>query len=408
MATVTQDRLTADQFLRKQVSVSPLPPDMPAAFTPPPPLNKARVAIVTTIGLMRHGETAWDHDEADFRVFDADERDLIVGHVSMSFDRSGVTADRNVAYPIDRLKEMAAAGKIGSVAPRHISFMGAMRFSEQMSTIILDSGPRAARLLKEDGVDVVVLTPACPACGKTVLVLARVLEAEGLSTVVLASNINFAERAEAPRALYCEFPLGRPLGKPNDPDFQNRVLSEAFELFYRKDGPVLKTFPEEIHDEADTPIACALPPHYDPALPPAVDEARGLHAAYERAREKNGHTNVGLRLTAEEVPDAIPAYIAVARGQPWREGFSSEHELTEKAKDIRNYYEEAAVELAGHVPAARSTEAWFYRKTKTGKVFLDAFHELRNSGQEKGMSIMALYYLVPAAQENAENGMSYD
>jgi D-proline reductase (dithiol) PrdB len=59
-------------------------------------------------------------------------------------------------FPIDRLRELADADRIGSVAPRHLSFMGAQH--ETLTTMRLDSGPAAAKLLRRDGVDVVVLT----------------------------------------------------------------------------------------------------------------------------------------------------------------------------------------------------------------------------------------------------------
>ena len=81
-----------------------------------------------------------------------------LSHFSPNFDRSGFAADINVVYPVDRLEEMAAAGEIGSVADQHISFMGA-QFDSTFSTMLLDSGPAAAKVLKDDGVDVVLLTP---------------------------------------------------------------------------------------------------------------------------------------------------------------------------------------------------------------------------------------------------------
>ena len=73
------------------------------------------------------------------------------------FDHTGIALDLNVVYPIDRLEELAANGSIGAVAPRHISFAGNQ--PDDVATIRLDSGPRAAQLLKDDGVDVVLLTP---------------------------------------------------------------------------------------------------------------------------------------------------------------------------------------------------------------------------------------------------------
>jgi D-proline reductase (dithiol) PrdB len=69
----------------------------------------------------------------------------------------GVKMDLNVVYPIDRLEELAAQGIIGSVAPRHISFAGNQ--PDDVSTIRLDTGPSAAAQLRQDGVDVVILTP---------------------------------------------------------------------------------------------------------------------------------------------------------------------------------------------------------------------------------------------------------
>ena len=113
--------------------------------------------------------------------------------------------------------------------------------------------------------------------------LAHVLEAAGLSTIVLGSNLSVVERMKPPRVLHCEFPLGRPLGKPGDAGYQRDVLERAFALLDASE-PVLEIHPDVI--EADeTPMACALPPRHDPNLPAAVDEAMGIRAAYDRAVE---------------------------------------------------------------------------------------------------------------------------
>ena len=111
--------------------------------------------------------------------------------------------------------------------------------------------------------------------------LAHVFEAAGLSTVVLASMKEVAEKMTPPRALYCEFPLGRPLGRPDDLALQRDVLDRALALLDATE-PVLETYPLVIESD-EVPLACALPPRFDPSLPPAVDEARGLRAAYDRS-----------------------------------------------------------------------------------------------------------------------------
>lgn len=125
--------------------------------TPAPALVDARVAIVTTAGLRPDGVATWA-DGQGFVLLDAVERNLTLAHSSPNFDRTGVAIDLNVVYPVDRLEELAAMGMIGSVADRHISFMGAQP-DHNLTTLRLDSGPAAAKLLIDDGVDVVLLTP---------------------------------------------------------------------------------------------------------------------------------------------------------------------------------------------------------------------------------------------------------
>ena len=135
----------------------PTPDIEPVATTLDKPLNECRVAIVTTAGLRPRGDVKLWLD-GTFTVLPAADRDLQLSHFSPNFDRAGLTADLNVAYPADRLDELATAGVIGSVATNHLSFMGA-QMTAALSTIIQDTGPAAAQALLDDGVDVVLLTP---------------------------------------------------------------------------------------------------------------------------------------------------------------------------------------------------------------------------------------------------------
>lgn len=147
----------SDQIIRQRANDVPVPVFETTAYTPAPPLREATVAIVTTAGLRRPDEPVWGQGDQSFRVFSHDERSLTLGHLSPNFDRSGIIADLNVAYPADRLQEMAQDGTIGAAAPRHLSFMGAQ--DETMATLRHDTGRAAAHQLREDGVDVVILTP---------------------------------------------------------------------------------------------------------------------------------------------------------------------------------------------------------------------------------------------------------
>jgi D-proline reductase (dithiol) PrdB len=220
------------------------------------------------------------------------------------------------------------------------------------------------------------------------------MEAAGLATVALSLVRPQIERSRPPRALHCEFPLGRPLGRPGDPEFQRHVLSAAFALLERPAGPVLEDFPETITDEADTPLTCPLPPRYDPSLPAAVDEARALRPAWERAREASGGTQVGRVVDPDGIPEAVAAFVLVAEGVPWREaGLPGDPAAV--AMDIRTYYEEAAVALADHVPAARAAESWLYRTTSAGAVLKAAMGRMAQDDPP----YERIVYLVPISQQ---------
>ena len=146
-----------DEMIRAGVGDQPVPQFDNPAFNKAPALAEATVAIVTTAGLRKDGDASWKPNDQSNRLFDAADRDIKLGHLSPNFDRSGFVADLNVAYPIDRLEEMAAEGVIGGLAPRHASFMGAL--DETMETLRMDTGPALAAELKQDGVNVVLLTP---------------------------------------------------------------------------------------------------------------------------------------------------------------------------------------------------------------------------------------------------------
>lgn len=149
--------MTADDSIRAMLGALPTPEFDGTPFTKPPALDQAKVAIVTTAALRRPSDPAWPVDDPGFRVLPSGARDLVLSHFSPNFDRSGLASDLNVVYPIDRLNELAAEGMIGQVAERHLSFHSIIMGT--FTTMMMDTGPAAAHLLREDGVDVVLLTP---------------------------------------------------------------------------------------------------------------------------------------------------------------------------------------------------------------------------------------------------------
>ena len=220
--------------------------------------------------------------------------------------------------------------------------------------------------------------------------LAHVFEAEGLATVALGSQRNQIEHTAPPRGLWCDFPLGRPLGRPADPVFQHRVLRHAFALLDAP-GPVFEVFGEAIHDDGTEILACTLPPRHDPDLHPAVDEARGLRHAYDRAVATYGNrAGTGRVVDADGVPAAVDALVRVAAGVPWKEA-GIPGVPARVAQDIRGYYETAALGLADHVPSAWSGTRWFFDHTEAGAVLLRARAAMRDADVKQPI----WFYMAP-------------
>ncbi len=135
----------------------------PVPFTVPRrPLSSARVALVSTGAVHLPEQVPFDElfkgGDFSFREIpgDVDVSRLRVAHKSDAFDQAGFLEDRNLGFPLDRLREMAARGEIGSLSGRHLSFMGSITAPGRL---ISETAPAAAELLAGDGVDVAILVP---------------------------------------------------------------------------------------------------------------------------------------------------------------------------------------------------------------------------------------------------------
>ena len=67
--------------------------------------------------------------------------------------------------------------------------------------------------------------------------VARHLESEGISTVVVGSARDIVEECGVPRFLFIDFPLGNPCGKPWDVPMQQALIGEAFDLLEKSWQP---------------------------------------------------------------------------------------------------------------------------------------------------------------------------
>jgi D-proline reductase (dithiol) PrdB len=126
------------------------------------PLHEAKVAIVSTAGLVLPHQQAFDDSikggDWSYREIpsDANVRSLRDTHRSGSYDHAGVQADPNLGLPLDRLRELATEGSIRSLNHRHFSMMGSITAPGRL---VRESAPAVASALVEDAVDAVLLIP---------------------------------------------------------------------------------------------------------------------------------------------------------------------------------------------------------------------------------------------------------
>ena len=209
--------------------------------------------------------------------------------------------------------------------------------------------------------------------------LAHCFESEGLATVLVGFVREHIEAYRPPRALWLDFPMGRPLGKPNDPAYQAKVIRAAFELFDARSGPVLEDYPETI-PVRDGRMGYALPPergfsgrdigNVDALLAEVEAEIEALRPAYATAVAARGRTTVGASgLALEKLAPHIAAFVKGGKPGSPRRGLSPVPALKLALEDLQAFYIEARTHRDG-VDDFEALGEWFWEESKAGQLIL--------------------------------------
>jgi D-proline reductase (dithiol) PrdB len=125
--------------------------------------SQSRIALITTGGVHLSSQQPFDmkdpSGDPSFREIPADTHpdNLTITHIY--YDHWDADRDINIVFPIERIRLLKNSGEIGSINSRHFSFMGHIS-GQHIDTLINETASRVARILKGDGVDVAILTPA--------------------------------------------------------------------------------------------------------------------------------------------------------------------------------------------------------------------------------------------------------
>lgn len=239
--------------------------------------------------------------------------------------------------------------------------------------------------------------------------LAHFLERDGLPTALIGLVRQHVERMRPPRALAVPFELGRPLGTPNEPAFQRRVLGALIALFKAPAGPLLVDFPEQAPGApADMegwtcPISLPAPPSAGSAftqLKTAVDEeiAR-LRPWYDEIVRSRGRTTVGISGVAIE---QIPALLMQFAGNPSmpspQPGVPMAQVLKRASDDLRAFHYEAATAKPGQVSDVQ-LGSWFWGETAAGRALL-ALRRACLTSDDAAIKVLGERQLVPNHQRD--------
>jgi D-proline reductase (dithiol) PrdB len=80
-------------------------------------------------------------------------------------------------------------------------------------------------------------------CHQSVGLIQSIIEKAGIPTVSITMLREITERVGPPRALSVDFPFGYPLGLPNDPDLQSRIILASLAMLEdRVSSPAIRDF----------------------------------------------------------------------------------------------------------------------------------------------------------------------
>ncbi|HEV7128779.1 MAG TPA: glycine/sarcosine/betaine reductase selenoprotein B family protein [Ktedonobacterales bacterium] len=127
---------------------------------PPADLRQARLCLVGSAGVSAPGQAPFDAanplGDLSWRGLPVDT-DLTATSVAHEhYDSAAALADRNSVFPLDRLRELAAAGEIGVLTPLHFSFMG---YNPDWAGVLERLAPALVEQVALQRADAVVLVP---------------------------------------------------------------------------------------------------------------------------------------------------------------------------------------------------------------------------------------------------------
>jgi len=207
------------------------------------------------------------------------------------------------------------------------------------------------------------------------------------------------------------FPLGRPFGKPNDPNLQSDVLRHVFNLLERETGPVLEEYPFDIEDiEGEgSPLACPVDFSKRPELlsksevlkSALLNEIGTMQTWYEvacRQASQSTQSLTGLsNLTSIEIAELFVDFLDNKIEEEETGGHKLSDILRLAAEDIKAFYFKAVSVQPGQSTHPETLADWFWGETLAAAA-INEVREMCLTKDVKDMQLVGKLLLVPRNQ----------
>ena len=216
--------------------------------------------------------------------------------------------------------------------------------------------------------------------------LSYFLEDEGIATTGISLVREHTEQMQPPRSLWVPFPLGRPLGVPNNAAFQHQVIAAAWQLLEIAKGPVLEDFKTDAPPSAEPEQNWVCPVSFatnelagNPVRDRVAAEIKGLAPWHALSVEQRGRTSVGASKL-----DTTEALVLVASALETED--LDVQQFKYASEDLKAYYLEAMASSPG---ADIDINAWLWQKTALAEMYREIAAMRANSSNATLATLIA-------------------
>jgi hypothetical protein len=241
--------------------------------------------------------------------------------------------------------------------------------------------------------------------------LSHYIESEGIPTTQISLVREHTERIKPPRALWVPFDLGRPLGAPDEPEFQKKVLLAALILLEEPEGPIIKDFPEDapMSESEFTSTACPVSFGVPAGLGEEINDINKLLAAFQQEAEglqnwfdiglkKRGRTTTGTsKLSLSEIVEFFSVFVKGDMSESAISGTPLDIIMKLASEDLKAYYTEAVSAQPGGPTSPDALANWFWGETSASRV-LGKVRERALLCKDNGLKTLGSLLLIPRNQ----------